>query len=345
MSGYVGLIWLVVLLLGNAFFVAAEFAIISARRSQIEPRAERGSKAAKTTLFAMEHVTLMLATSQLGITVCSLLILNVSEPAIHHVFGALLQQVGIGVDAITIIAFLAALVSVTYLHVVFGEMVPKNLSFSLPDRAALLLAPPLVIVARTVRPVVSGLNVTANSVVRLFGIEPKDEATSAFTLEQVATIVDESKREGTVHDYTGALTAVTAFPAKTIADLAVPLDDLVLLPSNVTPARLQQVVIDRGYSRYVLTDASGDPAGYVHLKDVMDVTDPVRFHEPVPAGRIRPLVLLEPSMELDDALAALRRTGSHVAQVISPATDGVGAVFLEDILEELVGEIDDTTTA
>lgn len=345
MAGYSGLIWLVLLLLGNAFFVGAEFAVISARRSQIEPRAERGSKAAKTTLFAMEHVTLMLATSQLGITVCSLLILNVSEPAIHHLFGALLQQVGVGTEAIAIIAFFAALIVVTYLHVVFGEMVPKNLSFSVPDRAALMLAPPLVAVARLVKLAVVGLNAAANAVVRLFGVEPKDEATSEYTLEQVATIVDESTREGTVQDNTGALSAVTAFPAKTVADLAVPLDQLVLLPRSVSPAQLQQVVIDHGYSRYVLTDPTGAPVGYLHLKDVLDLADPARFQEPVPQERIRPLIHLESSIELDDALAALRRAGSHVALVHLPAAAGTGAVFLEDILEELVGEIDDITSA
>src|SRR5829696_9091194 len=124
-----GIIWLVVLLVANAFFVGAEFAVISARRSQIEPRAARGSRAAKTTLWAMEHATLMLATSQLGITVCSLIILNVSEPAIHHLLEYPLALTDLSEDAIGVIAFVITLVLVTFLHVVLGEMVPKNLSF------------------------------------------------------------------------------------------------------------------------------------------------------------------------------------------------------------------------
>src|SRR5699024_2781153 len=133
MSDFIGIIWLVVLLIANAFFVGAEFAVISARRSQIEPKAEAGSKRARTALYAMEHATLMLATSQLGITVCSLLILNVSDPAIHHLLHAPLAWTGPPPQALSITAFILTLVCVSYLHVVFGEMIPKNAAFSIPD--------------------------------------------------------------------------------------------------------------------------------------------------------------------------------------------------------------------
>src|ERR1019366_2506602 len=137
MSDWWGIGWLVILLFINAFFVAAEFSIISARRSQIEPRADRGSRAAKTALWAMEHATLMLATTQLGITVCSLLILNVSEPAIHDLIAEPLNLLHWGVAVVETVSFLAALLIVSFLHVIFGEMVPKNLSFSVPERAVL----------------------------------------------------------------------------------------------------------------------------------------------------------------------------------------------------------------
>src|SRR5690606_26141538 len=135
MSDWIGLVWLVVLLLANAFFVGGEFAVISARRSQIEPVAERGSRAAKSALYAMEHATLMLATSQLGITICSLLILNVSEPAIHHLLEIPMHALGWDEGVISVSAFVITLALVSFLHVVFGEMVPKNLAFSIPDRA------------------------------------------------------------------------------------------------------------------------------------------------------------------------------------------------------------------
>ncbi|MBC7403393.1 MAG: DUF21 domain-containing protein, partial [Microbacteriaceae bacterium] len=181
MSDAWGIAWLAILLLINGFFVGAEFAVISARRSQIEPRAEAGSRAAKSTLYAMEHATMMLATSQLGITVCSLLILNVSEPAIHHLLEYPLALTQLPEDVVGTIAFIIALLVVSFLHVVIGEMVPKNLSFSVPDRAALILAPPLVFISMVFRPIIYVLNETANRVLRLFQVEPKNEANSAFT--------------------------------------------------------------------------------------------------------------------------------------------------------------------
>ncbi len=146
MSDWAGILWLAFLLVGNAFFVAAEFAVMSARRSQIEPLAEAGSKRAQTTLRAMENVSLMLACAQLGITVCSLLILQVAEPAIHHLLAVPLEAAGVPVEVADIVAFAVALLVVTFLHVTFGEMVPKNISVSVADKAALLLAPPLMFI-------------------------------------------------------------------------------------------------------------------------------------------------------------------------------------------------------
>ncbi|MCC3272133.1 hemolysin family protein [Arthrobacter zhangbolii] len=345
MSEYLpGIIWLVVLLAVNAFFVGAEFAVISARRSQIEPKAEAGSKAAKTTLWAMEHATLMLATAQLGITVCSLVILNVSEPAIHHLLEIPLALTRLSPDAIGVIAFIVALLLVTFLHVVVGEMVPKNISFSVPTRAALLLAPPLVLVSRIVRPVIWSLNGIANSVLRLFKVEPKDEATSAYTLDEVATIVEQSTREGVLTDRSGTLTAAFEFTEKRVADVEVPIARMVLLPETASPADLQQAVDIHGYSRYILTNEAGDPDGYLHLKDVMDLTSPDEFTAPVPAKRIRRLASAYRESELEDALATMRRTGAHVARVFDAEGNTTGVLFLEDIIEELVGEVQDATT-
>ncbi len=344
MSDYAGLIWLVVLLLVNAFFVGAEFAVISARRSQIEPLAEQGNAAAKTTLWAMEHATLMLATSQLGITVCSLLILNVSEPAIHHLLQIPLEQTTLSDDTIEVLAFVVALTLVTFLHVVIGEMVPKNLSFSVPDRAALMLAPPLVWVSRVFRPIIFVLNWLANSVVRLFGVEPKDEATSTYTLDEVATIVEQSTREGVLMDATGTLSAAFDFTSKKVADVEVPLADVVMLPRTATPAEIQRAVADRGYSRYILTNDDRQPIGYLHLKDVLDLNSEATIDQPVPAKRIRRLSFVLRTSDLEDALAALRRTGAHVAGSANADGEATGMLFLEDIIEELVGEVEDATS-
>jgi len=342
MGEYSGIAWLAVLLLVNAFFVGAEFAIISARRSQIEPRAEAGSRAAKTTLWAMEHATLMLATSQLGITIASLLILNVSEPALHHLLELPLGLTPLTGEAIGMISFVLALLIVSFLHVVLGEMVPKNLSFSVPDRAALLLAPPLVFISMVFRPVIVALNATANGIVRLFGIEPKNEATSVYNLEEVQTIVAQSKKEGVLADRTGALTAAFEFTSKKVKDVGLALSKLVTLHEDATPADLERAVAQHGFSRYVLINDEGEPSGYLHLKDVIDLR-PDEFDEPVPPKRIRQLISIYRETDLEDALATMRRSGVHVARVFDESGATQGVLFLEDIIEELVGEVQDAT--
>lgn len=339
-----GLIWLVVLLAVNAFFVGAEFGVISARRSQIEPRAHEGSKAARTTLWAMEHATLMLATTQLGITVCSLLILNVSEPAIHHLLEYPLGWTGLPENAIGVIAFAVALVLVTFLHVVLGEMVPKNLSFSVPDRAALLLAPPLVLVGRVFKPVIHTLNWLANSVLRLFRVTPRDEASSTYTLDEVAGIVEQSTREGALTDTSGTVAAAVAFTAKKVAQVEVPWDQLVTLRSTATPREVQHVAALHGHSRYIVTNPAGELTGYVHLKDVLDLSGPTALDRPIPPARIRRLGAILHDADLEDALASMRSNGTHVARTVSATGAAPGVVFLEDVLEEIIGVVQDAVS-
>jgi CBS domain containing-hemolysin-like protein len=346
-NDWAGIAWLVVLLAFNAFFVGAEFAVISARRSQIEPLAEKGSRSAKTALFAMEHATLMLATSQLGITICSLVILNVSEPAIHHLLEGPLGLTGWTPELISTVAFVIALVTVSYLHVVFGEMVPKNLAFSMPDRAVLMLATPLVWVSKLFHPVSVALNWVANHIVRLFRVEPKDEAASTFTLDEVATIVAQSRIEGVLDDASGAVTAAVEFTDKQALDVAVPLSALVTLPETATPDDLERAVVKYGFSRYVLVDDDGDTVGYVHLKDVLNEGEgpnaDIVANEPIQSKRIHQLVPVMETTDLEDALALMRRSSRHLAQVYNEAGDTTAVLFLEDIIEELVGEVDDAT--
>ncbi|WP_102193040.1 hemolysin family protein [Microbacterium aurantiacum] len=347
MNDWAGLIWLVVLLAANAFFVGAEFAVISARRSQIEPRAELGSRAARTALYAMEHATLMLATSQLGITICSLLILNVSEPAIHHLLAEPLHAIGWSDGVVDAVAFTVALLIVSFLHVVFGEMVPKNLAFSVPDRAVLILAPPLVWVSKVFMPVIWLLNGAANAVLRLFRVEPKNEAASTFTLEEVATIVDQSRREGVLSDASGTLAAALEFTDKKARDIAVPLGDLVSLPETITPDEIERAVARYGFSRYVIVDAEDAPIGYVHLKDILRTSDGAdavaKSAQPVPRKRIHHMVPVQEDTDLEDALALMRRAGRHLAKVRNAQGETTAVLFLEDILEELVGEVQDAT--
>ncbi|PPH56909.1 hypothetical protein C5D30_08310 [Rathayibacter toxicus] len=346
MNDWAGIAWLVVLLAANAFFVGAEFAVISARRSQIEPLAENGRRSAIIALAAMEHATLMLATTQLGITVCSLLILNVSEPTIHHLLETPLHAVGISDNFSGTVAFVITLLIVSFLHVVLGEMLPKNLSFSMPDRAVLLLAPALVAIARIIRPLIVALNATSNGVLRLVGVEPKDEATSTFTLEEVQTIVDHSTREGTLRDSNGTLLAAFEFTEKKVRDIALPLEEIVSLPHDATPVDVEHAVAKHGFSRYVILGEDGMPEGYIHLKDILDLdgdTEATDFRLPLPAKRIRRLASLYEATDLEDALAIMRRTGAHLGCAFDDQGRTTGVLFLEDIIEELVGEVHDAT--
>lgn len=339
---WVGIGWFFVLLIGNGFFVAAEFAVITARRAQIEPRAEAGSRPAKITIKAMEKVSLMLATTQLGVTICSLLILTIAEPSVHDLLEPGLHSLGLPEGAVAGFAFAITLILVAFLHVVIGEVVPKNISFSVPERAALILVPVLYGMAQVVRPVVVALNSTANGILRLFGVAPKDEANSSFTLDQVEDIVEHSTREGVLSDTSGALSNTFEFTEKKVRDVAVSIDKVVSFDESVTPREIEQAVAKYGFSRYPLTGAESEIVGYLHLKDVIDL-DLDEVDEPFPSKRVRNLISLSATMELEDALATMRRVNSHMAKVLDRGGKIRGVLFLEDILEELVGEVQDAT--
>lgn len=337
-----GIIWFLVLILANGFFVAAEFAVISARRAQIEPRAEAGSGPAKLTIKAMEKVALMLATTQLGVTICSLLILLIAEPSIHHLLEPMLLSFGLSEELGTGVAFAITLILVSFLHVVIGEMVPKNISFSIPERAALVLVPVLYGLAQIFRPIVWALNWSANAILKIFRVDAIDEANSTYTLDQVEDIVEHSTREGALSDVSGALSNTFEFTEKKVRDVAVPIDKLVAFSESVTPREVEQAVAKHGFSRYPLNDESGELVGYLHLKDVIDL-DHDEVDDPFPPKRVRSLITLSANMELEDALASMRRVHAHMAKAVDRAGKLKGVLFLEDILEELVGEVQDAT--
>ncbi|WP_432565694.1 hemolysin family protein [Kineococcus sp. SYSU DK003] len=339
MSNEFSIVLAVVLLFGNAFFVGAEFAVLSARRSQIEPLAETSARA-RSALAAMEHVSLMLAACQLGVTLCSLGLGAVAEPAIAHLLEPLFHAVHLPEFLVHPVALVIALAFVTYLHVVVGEMIPKNLSIAGPDRAVLLLAPPLVAIGRVIGPLIRALNALTNAALRLLGVEPKDEVASAFTVEEVQSIVAESQREGTLDDSGGLVTGALEFSDRTVGDIAVPLGDLRTLRLGATPADVEALVARTGYSRFPVVDDAGDLHGYLHLKDIL-YADDERYAEAVPEKRVRQLGTLGDGEEVEDALTAMRRTGAHLARVVNASGAVTGVVFLEDVLEELVGEVSD----
>ncbi|GGL30268.1 HlyC/CorC family transporter [Phycicoccus endophyticus] len=333
----------VVLLLANAFFVGAEFAAMSARRSQLEPLAEAGSSGAQVALHALRRTGLLLATAQLGITVCSVLLGAVSEAALHHALEPVAEHLGLSSVVADVVALAAALTIVVFLHVVYGEMIPKNISIAQPERAAVLLVPPLVYVSRVVAPVIHGMDWVSKAAVRLLGVEPKDEVSAAFTAEEVAHILDESRDEGLVGDQDyERLGAALEFSDKDAADVAVSLDALVTVTPAATPLEIERLVAKHGFSRYPVRDGGGELSGYLHLKDVLYADDEER-HEPVPGKRVRRLATVQPGDEVEAVLQTMQASGSHVARVVAEDGTVTGVVFLEDVIEELVGEVSDAS--
>lgn len=339
MNDWSGILWLVILLISNAFFVGSEFAVIAARRAQIEPLAQEGNKAAKVTLKAMEQVSLMLATAQLGITVSSILILVVAEPSIQRLMMPLFGLIGVDYQTGYTLSFLVALVLVTYLHVVFGEMIPKNLAIAIPDRMSLILAPMLYGVSVAFRPIVLSLNLVSNVILRLLGVTPRDEANTAFTLDQVEDIVETSTREGVLSDTSGTLSNTFDFTEKKVGDIYWPMEKLIVLDQSSAASDVQQAVAKHGFSRYPLSE-SGRVVGYIHVKDILELE---KIDKSIPKEVIRPMVSLPESMDLEDALASMRKSGAHIARTFNSTGELTGALFLEDIIEELVGEIRDAT--
>jgi len=331
------------LLVANAFFVAAEFALISARRTSIEPAAEAGQWAAGITLRAMENVSLMLAGAQLGITICSLGLGYLGEPAIAHVLEGPFDDAGLPDELVHPFAFAIALSIIAFLHIVLGEMVPKNVALSAPDRSALVLGPAISLVVRMFGPAVLALNWIANFTLRLVGVTPRDEVASVFTRDEVAGLVDQSRREGLLDvNEERLLTGALEFEERDARSVLLRLAELETVAPSVTPAELEQIAARTGYSRYPVRE-NDDLIGYLHLKDVLAFEDRHR-NRPIARPSIRPLARVSADDRLRSVLAAMQRSGAHLARVEDPAAGRtLGVVALEDVLEELVGEIRDGT--
>ena len=329
----------VVLLAINAFFVAGEFAVTSTRHSQIEPLAEQGRPGSRHALHALRHVSLMLAICQLGVTVASTTLGVVAEPAIAHLVEAPLSRAGLPGASAHVVGFAAALVIVLFCHVVFGEMVPKNISIAAPVRMLLILAPVLVRLGHVLRPIIEAMDRFANWFVRRAGYEPRSEISASYTIEEVASIVVASQEEGVLTDELGLLSGTLEFSEETAGTAMVPLDKLIVLPEGATPADVEEQVAHTGYSRFPIAGDDGSIVGYVHLKDVLYATGEDREQQITP-WRIRRLEAVSADDQVEDALRHMQRTGVHCA-LVRDAGAVVGILFLEDILELLVGEVRD----
>ncbi|MGY1684865.1 hemolysin family protein [Geodermatophilus sp. SYSU D00867] len=344
MSDVVSLLILVGLLLGNAFFVAAEFALVSARVDQIEPRVAEGSARAARTLAAMRNVSQNMAGAQLGITLCSLGLGAVGEPAVAHLIEAPLHALHVPDALLHPIALVIALALVTVLHMVLGEMVPKNITIAGPDRAAIALGPPLATFTRLLKPVIWFFNTTANGFVRLFGVTPTDEVAASFDEAEIRSMITQSRREGLLGTEVSALAAgALTFEQHTVEDVLLPMDTVVTVPRSTTPRQLEAVVAEHGFSRYPVQGGDGSLVGFVHVKDVLGI-DAAGRDRPIPDEHVNRLVPIAPGTGLPEVLSEMRAQGAHLGGVVDAGGGErrtVGLVALEDVLELLIGDVRD----
>lgn len=341
MSGPVALLVALLLVFGNAFFVGAEFATIAARRSQIQPKAEAGSRAARLAVKSMENISLVIGVNQLGITVCSLLLGAVGEPAVAHLLEPAFEAVRLPDQAVHPVAFALALLVVVYFHVVLGEMIPKNIALAGPDRVVLVLAPVIWGFVTVLRPVIVVINAVASVVLRLFGVRLQDEVSSTFTREEVAALVEESRGEGLLEaDEYDRLAGALGFTEKTVDSVVMRPDTLATVVRGSTPADVEALCATTGYSRFPVAATDGELLGYLHIKDVLE-TDEERRTRPIEDKWIRPFAPVAVSEPLHEALETLQRRGSHMARVVDARGATLGVATLEDLIEELVGEIRD----
>ncbi len=337
MPDWIGVSLTLVLLLGNGFFVGAEFALVSARRSIIEPMVDGGSRRAATTLHAMERVSLMLAGAQLGITVCSLLLGSLSEPAISHLIEPVFEAIHVPEGFVHPIAFVIALGLVTILHVVIGEMVPKNIALAAPEKSALWLGPPLAGVVTGLKPIIATFNWIANHSLRLVGVTARDEVASVFTRDEVAGMVAESHREGLLEqDDRELLEGAISFEDRTASAVVLPVAELLTVGPGVTPDGVEMLAVASGFSRFPFV-REGEMVGYVHVKDVLTIAE---RDAALPDALVRRLPDVRCDQSLRSVLESMRAEGSHLVRARDAETgETVGVVAMEDVLEELVGEI------
>lgn len=339
MSDWAGVLLLLVLLALNALFVAAEFALISARRTQLEPRIAAGSRPARMAMRAIENITQVMAAAQLGITMCSLGLGAVGEPAIAHLMEPAFEALGVPDGLLHPISFVIAMTIVVFAHVVLGEMVPKNLALVGPDRASLFLGPFMLGVVVVLKPFVVVLNGIANVIIRLFRVQPVDEVSSTYTHDEVAGLVAESRREGLLDEHEFSLVSgALDFSDGTIDQVLLPRDGLVTIPPSSTPVDVERACADTGFSRFPVTDGSGNLTGYLHIKDVLETDETSRL-ETIADKWVRPLATVAIGSGLYEALRTMQSRGSHMARVADENGDVLGVIMLEDVLEELVGEI------
>lgn len=327
------------LVLGNGFFVGAEFALVSVRRSQIEPLAAAGAGRARRVLEGLENLPQMMAAAQFGITVCSLTLGAVAEPTVARLLEPVFHAAGVPEALIHPAGYAIALAAVVFCHLVIGEMVPKNLAMAAPERTALWLSPALVAFARLCRPVTAAFGSLSRLILRGFRVEPRDEVEAVFTSEQLTGLLADSRQAGLLdHAEHERLSDALGLGSRPVTDVLLEGGALVAVPPGVTPREIEDLTVRTGYSRFPVRAPGGAFMGYLHVKDVLDLTEHDRA---VPQHLWRTMTTLRAEVPLDDALTAMRGAASHLAAVADASGRVLGLAALEDVLEELLGEMHD----
>ncbi|MFI1537874.1 hemolysin family protein [Streptomyces anandii] len=330
------LVFAALLVLANGFFVGAEFALVSVRRSQIEPL---GTARARQVLHGLERLPQMMAAAQFGITVCSLTLGAVAEPTVAHLLEPVFARLRLPDGMVHPLGYVIALAAVVFFHLVIGEMVPKNLAMAAPEKAALWLGPGLVAFARLCKPITVALGACARGVLLLFRVEPKDEVEAAFTSVQLGRLVEDSGQAGLLDpEEQERLEDALELGSRPVSDVLLRRETLVTVSPSVTPGEIVALTARTGYSRFPVAAENGAFMGYLHVKDVLDLEDSDRA---VPQRIWRPMTTLGSELPLDDALTVMRRAATHLAQVADASGRVQGVVALEDVLELLVGEVRD----
>jgi CBS domain containing-hemolysin-like protein len=345
MGNTVGVVLAILLIGANAFFVGAEFSLISARRDRLEALAEQGKARAVTVIRAGEQLPSMLAGAQLGVTVASLLLGRIGESAVADLLRSAFGLTDMHPALLHTLSFAIALAVVVTLHVLLGEMVPKNIALAGPERTAMLLVPPYLVYVRAARPFIVFYNKCANAILRALGVQPKDELDITVSPVELSELIAESVSEGLLdpEEHT-RLTRALQIGSRVVGDVAVPLADVRAVQvasagSGPMVGAVERALAQTGYSRFPVTAVDGKFVGYLHIKDVLTLSDDPQTV--IDLALVRPLPRVPTSLPLADALSRMRRSNSHLALVAGEDGAVVAMVAMEDLVEDLVGSMRD----
>jgi CBS domain containing-hemolysin-like protein len=334
------------LIAANGFFVAVEFSLLAARRARLEPWVEEGRFGAATALGQMRDLNVQLAACQLGITVMSLLLGWLIEPPVGHLLEGWLESGPLPPEVGTVIGLVLALTIVALFHMVLGEMVPKSVALTAPERTASLLAPLQAALVFLMRPLVVVLDRLSRWGTRLLRVETTDELTQAHTPGELAAMLEESRAGGELEATEHVLLAgALGFLGRRVGEVMAPRDQLVTVPTTATVAEAEDLVHRSGHSRVLVVGGGPDDvAGFLHAKDLLRLPAGQRGGL-LPPGLVRVALRVRPDERLSDLLPRMRRARRHVAVVSDRDAAGVsrvlGLVTLEDVLESIVGDIRD----